>query len=170
MLRRVQAQAGDPAAVAFGDLQPPAARMIEHVARLRNAAGEDEGEAAQRVDILLDQAEPFVDRLGDILQLGAGIGVPDSRGSTSTRRPGRLLVMLVLDVADDLLDDVLDRQNALGAAEFVDDDGEMDAAGAHPREQIEHAHRFGHVERRAHQRLDVGRRRRGPKPGARRYP
>ena len=68
--------------------------------------------------------------------------------------------MLVLDLADDLLDHVLDGDQAFGAAEFVDDDGEMDPLGAHPREQIEHAHRFGHVERRAHQGADVvGRRR-----------
>ena len=78
------------------------------------------------------------------------------------QQAGRLLVMLVLDVADDLLDHVLDRQQPLGAAELVDDDGEMDPAGAHPREQIEHAHRFGHVERRAHQLGDVGGRRLRP--------
>ena len=54
--------------------------------------------------------------------------------------------MLVLDLADDLLDHVLDRDQPLGAAELVDDDGEMDALGAHPREQIEHAHQFRHVE------------------------
>ena len=36
--------------------------MIEHVAGLGNAAGEDESEAAQRIDILLDQAETFVER------------------------------------------------------------------------------------------------------------
>ena len=50
--------------------------------------------------------------------------------------------MLVLDVADDLLDHVLDRDQALGAAELVDDDGEVDALGAHPGEQLDHAHRF----------------------------
>ena len=68
--------------------------------------------------------------------------------------------MLVLDLADDLLDHVLDRDEAFGAAELVDDDGEVDPLGAHPREQVEHAHRFGHVERRPHQLADVGGRRR----------
>ena len=68
--------------------------------------------------------------------------------------------MLVLDLADDLLDHVLDRHQPFGAAELVDDDGEMDSLGPHPREQIEHAHRFGHVERRAHQLPDVRRVRR----------
>jgi hypothetical protein len=63
--------------------------------------------------------------------------------------------MLVLDLADDLLDHVLDRHQPLGAAELVDDDGEMDPLGAHPCEQVEHAHRFGHVERLAQQAGDV---------------
>ena len=64
------------------------------------------------------------------------------------------LVMLVLDLADDLLDHVLDRHQALGAAEFVDDDGEVDPLGAHAREQLDHAHRFGDEQRFAHQRVD----------------
>ena len=63
------------------------------------------------------------------------------------------LVMLVLDLADDLLDDVLDRHQALGAAELVDDDGEVDALGAHPGEQVDDAHRFGDEQGVAHQRL-----------------
>ena len=36
--------------------------------------------------------------------------------------------MLVVDFADDLLDDVLDRDDAVGAAIFVDHQREMDAA------------------------------------------
>jgi hypothetical protein len=56
--------------------------------------------------------------------------------------------MLVLDLADDLLDHVLDGDEAFGAAELVDDDGEVDALGAHAGEQVEHAHRFGHEQRR----------------------
>ena len=132
---------------------------------LRHVAGEHDGEAAERVDILLDRAEARVDRLGDVLELGAGVGVPDAVLERD-QHARRLLVMLVLDLADDLLDHVLDRDQPLGAAELVDDDGEVDALGAHPREQVEHAHRFGHVERLAQQRRDVVGRRRRRRPGA----
>ncbi len=62
--------------------------------------------------------------------------------------------MLVLDLADDLLDDVLDCHQALGSAEFVDDDPEVDSRGAHPGEQLDDAHRFGDEQRLAHQRRD----------------
>jgi hypothetical protein len=38
-----------------------------------------------------------------------------------------------------------------GAAELVDDDAQVDALRPHAGEQVRHAHRFGHVERLAHQ-------------------
>ena len=70
--------------------------------------------------------EPRVHRLGDVVELGARVGVPDALVKQG-QQAGQLLVMLVLDLADDLLDHVLDGQQALGAAELVDDDGEVDA-------------------------------------------
>ena len=73
---------------------------------------------------------------GEVLELEPRVGFPQpvvERG----QQPGLGLVMLVLDLADDLLDHILDRHQALGAAEFVDDDGEMGALGAHPGEQID---------------------------------
>ena len=57
--------------------------------------------------------------------------------------------MLVLDVADDFLDHVLDRHQPLGPAKLIDDDREVGSLGAHPREKIDHAHRFGHEQGRA---------------------
>ena len=56
-------------------------------------------------------------------------------------------VVLVLDVPYDFFDDVLDRDEALGASELVDDDGEMDALRPHPREEVDDAHRFGDEQR-----------------------
>ena len=112
---------------------------VQRLAGDRDPAGQDEGEAAERVDILLDRAEPRVDRLGDILKFGAGIGLP-AAVLDPDQQAGQFLVMLVLDLADDLLDHVLDGEQPFGAAELVDDDGEMGALGAHPGEQVEHAH------------------------------
>ena len=80
--------------------------------------------------------------LGELLELDPRIGFPQpvvEHGQHS----GFGFVMLVLDLADDLLDDVLDGDQALGAAELVDDDSEVDALGAHPGEQLDDAHRFG---------------------------
>ena len=51
-------------------------------------------------------------------------------------------VVLVLDVADDLLDDVLERDDAAQRAVFVDDDGEMLVARAEGLELVEQHRRF----------------------------
>ena len=65
--------------------------------------------------------------------------------------------MLVLDLADDLLDDVLDRDEAVGAAIFVDHQRQMDARRLHAREQVDRRHRRRHEQDLAH---DLGRRQR----------
>jgi hypothetical protein len=49
--------------------------------------------------------------------------------------------MFVLDLADNLLDDVLDRHQPVGAAELVDDDCHVGAPAAHVGKQVEHRHR-----------------------------
>ncbi len=51
--------------------------------------------------------------------------------STARRQP----VVLVGDVADDLLDQILERHDAVGAAVFVDDDGHLHALFTQQREQ-----------------------------------
>ena len=66
-------------------------------------------------------------------------------------------VVLVGDFADDLLDDVLDRSEAVGAAVFVHHQRQMDARGLHARQQVDRPHRRRHEQDFAH---DLGRRQR----------
>ncbi len=61
--------------------------------------------------------------------------------------------MLVVDLADDLLDNVFDRHQTVGAAIFVDHQSEVNARGLHLRQQIDGAHRRRHIQQFAH---DVG--------------
>ena len=65
---------------------------------------------------------------------------PSTSRSPSTRRARRLLgdVVLVADVADELLDQVLQRDDAVGAAVLVDDDRQVVALAAHLRQRGEH--------------------------------
>src|SRR3546814_18145032 len=98
----VEPQAVDPPGVAVRHLKSPAARMFHDLALLRHAAGEQEGEAAQGVDILLEIAEPRVDRPGDFVEFGAGVGVPDAV-SHRDHHAGGFLVMPVLAPAADPL-------------------------------------------------------------------
>ena len=65
-------------------------------------------------------------------------------------------VVLVGDVADDLLDDVLERDDAGVPAVLVEHDGHLEAVLAQQREQRVEAQRVGHHDRLDHQVLDPG--------------
>ena len=56
--------------------------------------------------------------------------------------------MLVGDVAHNLLDDVLDRDQPVGAAIFVDHQRQMGVAGLHLEQQIQRAHGGRHEQHR----------------------
>ena len=59
--------------------------------------------------------------------IGAGVGGEGCRRS-SPHDQLFVGVMLIGNIADDLLDQVLDRHESVGAAIFVDDDRQMDVA------------------------------------------
>ena len=63
--------------------------------------------------------------------------------------------MLVLDVADDLLDDVLEGDDAAQRAVLVDHDGEMLVPLAEGLELVEQDRRFGNEPRRRHDLVDL---------------
>ena len=96
------------------------------------------------------------DGLGHVVERGARVG--DERSVVLAHHRGQfVLVVLVGDVADDLLDDVLHRNQAVGAAVFVDHQREMDARRLHLLQQVERRHRRRHEQHLAH---DLGRRQR----------
>ena len=106
--------------------------------------------AAERIDLLARFAghELVADHGADVLEVGARIGDKGIVGLPHDR--GRLVaVVLVVDFADDLLDDVLDRHQAVGAAIFVDHERQMDARRLHLRQQVDRRHRRRHVEQLA---------------------
>src|SRR5262249_58265582 len=77
----------------------------------------------------------FTDDRRDVLEARAGVG--EKRAVGLAHHAWRhVLVVFVRDLADDLLDDVLDRYDAVSAAIFINDDGEMDAGRLHLGEQI----------------------------------
>ena len=59
--------------------------------------------------------------------------------------------MLVLDFADDGFEQILDGEDAISAAIFVDDDGHVDALLLHLLQQIAHRRRGRHEQHLAHQ-------------------
>ena len=71
-----------------------------------------------------------------------------------------LAVVLVANLADQLLDDVLDGHEAGRAAVLVDDDRELKALLLELAQQIDDALRLGHERRRPHDLRDLARARR----------
>src|ERR1700756_3555034 len=98
-------------------------------------AGEKEDETAQRVDLVLGRREASVDRLGELLELDARVCLPQAVVEHRQHR-SLCVVMLVLDVADDLLDDILDRNQAFGSTELINNDREMNSLGSHSGEEL----------------------------------
>ena len=91
-----------------------------------------------------------VEQLGEVVDVGAPVdpglvvGEPDDQ---------RLLdVVLVLDLADDLLEQVLDRDQAGRSAVLVEHDRDVDLAALELVEQVVDAHRLGHEHRRPQER------------------
>ena len=110
--------------------QPPDAR--HHVAR-------------ERVDLVGDVAdiEFRPDRLHDLFQMRARVREERAVRLAHNRRRF-VLVVLILDFAENLLDHVLHRDDAVGAAVFVDHQRQMDARRLHLGEQVERRHRGRH--------------------------
>ena len=69
--------------------------------------------------------------------------------------------MLVLDFADDLLDQILDRDNPVRAGKLVQHDGEVHPLRAHIRQHVERVAGLRHVKGLPHQRGPVAGRRIG---------
>src|SRR6185437_6990996 len=124
---------------------------LDHLARLRHVAGDVEDQAADRIHLVGELAgvEFLADHLAYLGQFGAGAGdVGVGVELADQRRIGR--VVLVLDLADHGLQQVLDGDEAVGAAIFIDDDRHVDAARLHLLQQVADRHGGRHEQRFAH--------------------
>ncbi len=130
----------------------------------RNTAGGGRHQSADRVDLLRvgERGEIEADRFGHLVERRARLD--DERAAARGVDRDFGLVVLVLDVADDRLDHVLDRDQTVGAAVFVDHQRHMRARHLHAQEKIERRHRGRGVEDRPQ---DAGVRERHVQPGRR---
>ena len=101
--------------------------------------------AAEGVDLFgrVADVEGDADRGGDIVEARSRIG--HERTVELAHHGGQfVLVVLVGDVADDLLDDILHRDEPVGAAVFVDHQRQVDAGRLHLFQEVERRHRRRH--------------------------
>jgi hypothetical protein len=123
---------------------------LDPIAGARHAADAVVDEAADGVVLVLVlEVELRVEQLLEVVDRGAPV---DDRLVVRDLLDERLLgVVLVLDLADDLLDEVLDRHEAGRATVLVEDDGEVDLPTLELVEQVVDRHRFGHEHRGSQQ-------------------
>ena len=154
-LARVDAEFLDASPVGLEDLESDAARVAHELSSHRNAARKREHETAERVDIffLLGRDQALAEIGLQLLDRRQRIG--DEPLARVLPDPGLRHVVLVLDLAHHLLHQVLDGDETVGAAIFVDYQGKVDARRLHLEQQIDQRHRGGHVENIARD-VDVG--------------
>ena len=97
---------------------------------------------------LSSYCEVDAEALLDLVEARAGIGHEGAVVLRDDHQRGGV-VMLVLDVADHHLDQILDRDEAVGAAIFVDDERHVGAGRLHADQQVEGRHRARHEQDRA---------------------
>ena len=144
---RTDQHLADPPAVGRldGQRQPV---DLDLVARLRHAADAVVDEPADRVVLVLVLERRGRCRTAPSRSSTDGPPV-DARLVVGELDDHRLLVVvLVLDLADDLLEQVLDRDQAGGAAVLVEHDRDVDLAPLELVEQVVDRHRLGHEDRR----------------------
>ena len=139
----MQPQLGDPVAVAAHDGEPPPVDD-QVVALVRDAAEPGQHEAGEGLVVTGRGREA-----GGVADLVGAQQPRDEPGVPAGRpHPGRrLVVVLVLDLADDLLEDVLEGDDPGDAAVLVDDHGELQAGaaqGGHERVAVEGLRDGGH--------------------------
>ena len=116
------------------------------LARLRDAAEQVGHKPRDRIVVALGQVH--AGQVGDLVDRGRAV-----HGEFVLADPEnlfRLVVVLVLDVAEDRFDQVLQRDEARRAAVFVDDHGDLDAPLLQLAEKLAAFFRFGDEVGRAH--------------------
>ncbi len=136
--------------VALHDLDPPAL-VVERLTRLGDAAEPLEHEPGEGLVVALGHGEAAgVEHLVGV----QGAVEQPLPGALHAGEPGRRPVVLVVDLADDLLEDVLERDDPGRAAVLVDHDREVAPDAPQVGEQVGEVAGLGHDEGRRHDRRD----------------
>ena len=138
---RLDLQRVQPAAVGAQDAEAEAADR-RRLAALRQPAERLQHEAADGVELVV--GERRAELRVEVVDLGLRLDAETAVGLGDDVVLALVEVVFVLDVADDLLEHVLDRDEARHAAVLVDDDRDVVAVGAEVAQQHVEALRLGH--------------------------
>ena len=110
----MQPDADDFPRIAVDGFQSPARGVQHGLALGGDMSRKQEYQAAKRIDLILLGCQLRIHDFGEFLEFDSGIGLPQPVFE-HRQLTGGLLVMFVLDLADDLLDQVLDVQKHIGS-------------------------------------------------------
>jgi hypothetical protein len=133
-----------------GELQPA---DLHGLAAPRHVAQLVRDDAADGVERVFRQRH--VERVVDLGDAGVAGHAHAAVGQRVDAALGIGVVEFVLDLADDLLEHVLDREQPGGVAELVDHDRQVVAVAAELAQQLVEVLRFGHEHRGPQQRAQV---------------
>src|SRR5712671_4612344 len=127
---------------------------LDPIARCRHASDPVVDEPTDRVVLVLVlEAEVRVEQLGQVVD---GRSPVEPRLVIGEADDHRLLdVVLVLDLADDLLEEVLDRDEAGRPAVLIEDDREVDLPALELVQEVVDRHRLGDIDGRPKERPEV---------------
>src|SRR5215471_11451636 len=140
--RGAHPQAFDPARICIEHLEFDTRWMCDYLAPFGHAPSETGNQPAKRIDFLLicGGAQPHALMLFEQLDRSTRIGDEASIGAFYQAR-SLGFVVFVLDLPDDFLDEVLDRDQTIDAAKLVDHHRDVRARLAHLHEQVKDRHR-----------------------------
>src|SRR5690625_642415 len=126
------AKALDLARIGIDHLEFMAIFVLDDLAPRRHMVGQLEDEPAKRVDLLLPTIGQKMDALGllEFADIGTSVDEIDTLGFANPGF-GYVDIVFILDIADDLSDQILDGDEAIDTAEFVDHQRHVDALSLH---------------------------------------
>ena len=133
--------------IGIENLELDARRMVDQFAPRRHTPKHREDQTADRIDIrLLGIGDELQPRCFSSSSIGVrAAAMMPSFGSDDDIR-FLVVIVLVFDVADDLLDKVFDRHDAVRSAILIDDERHVNARRLHADQQVDGGHRGRHVE------------------------
>src|SRR5262245_24528161 len=161
--RRVAVNPGRLARMFHPDARDAAARdpldgefraaVFDGVALIQQPSGARDQESGHR-RVVVRFGQPQAEFAVGLADGHSGVDAEDAFAALAEFR-GQRLVVFVLNLADDLFEYVFERQNALDAAVFVDDYGQVDAAILQALQDVAESGRVGDEDRLAHDLLQV---------------
>ena len=135
-------KATDFSGIGFQDFKLDAGLMANDLAPSRDTASEIENQATHGVDIFIPVifGQKCAGLLFEIFDAQSGIDIDLIRAMSLKTGPG-VPIVFIFNLADNLLDQILDRHQSIDTPELVNDQRHVKAPYPHLKEKLQNRHR-----------------------------